>query len=173
VTSAAAVKQSRKSGNSALARPGDGRQRIVRGEEGFVGGFEGLLFGLLIFVVGTLMAANAWGVVDTKAATELAARQAARTYTEAPAASLAATSAQQAAAQALAAYGRDPARASVRLMSGTFGRCERVTISVTYPAPLLVLPWIGRVGTAERVHAVHSELVDPYRTGLPGTAVCQ
>jgi hypothetical protein len=141
-------------------------------EDGFVGGFEGLLFGLLLFIVGTLMVANAWGVVDTKTATELAARQAARTYTEAPNASVAAAVAQQAADQALAAYGRDPARASVRLLSGGFGRCQRITISVTYPAPLLVLPWIGRVGTAESVHAVHSELVDPYRTGLPGTALC-
>ena len=64
------------------------------------------------------MIANAWGVVDTKAATELAARQAARTYAEAPTVSVAASSAQQAADQALAAYGRDPAKASVRLAIG-------------------------------------------------------
>lgn len=146
--------------------------RAPRDEEGFVGGFEGLLFGLLLFVVGTLMVANAWGVVDTKAAAELAARQAARTYTEAPTASVAASSAPLAADQALAADGRDPARATVRVASGAFGRCQRITISVTYPAPLLVLPWVGRVGSAESVHAVHSELVDPYRTGLPGTAQC-
>jgi hypothetical protein len=131
-----------------------------------------LLFGLLVFVVGTLIVANAWGVVDTKEAAELAARQAARTYAEAPTAAAAASSAQTAAAQALAADGRDPLRASVRLASGRFGRCQRITISVTYPAPLLTLPWIGRIGTAESVHAVHSELVDPYRTGLPGTAEC-
>jgi hypothetical protein len=147
-------------------------RREARGEEGFVGGFEGLLFGLLLFIAGTLLVANAWGVVDTKAALALAARQAARTYAEAPTAAVAASSAQQAAAQALAAYGRDPARAVVRLESGRFGRCERITISVTYPAPLLVLPWLGRVGRAESVRAVHSELVDPYRTGLPGTAQC-
>src|SRR4029077_5031445 len=37
------------------------------GEQGFVGGFEGLLFGLLIFVAGTLLATHAWAVIDTKA----------------------------------------------------------------------------------------------------------
>jgi hypothetical protein len=38
---------------------------------------------------------------------------------------------------------------------------------------MVVLPWLGRVGTAESVHSVHSELVDPYRTGLAGTALCR
>jgi hypothetical protein len=142
------------------------------GDAGFAGGFEGLLFGALLFVVGTLMVANAWGVLDTKAATEEAARQAARTYVEAPNAALAATSAQEAADQALAGYGRDPARANVALVEGTFARCARITIAVSYPAPLVELPFIGRVGAAETVRAEHSELVDPYRSGLAGTSSC-
>jgi hypothetical protein len=53
-------------------------------EQGFVGGFEGLLFGFLIFLVGTLIVAHAWAVVDTKFAVVEAAKQAARTYVEAP-----------------------------------------------------------------------------------------
>ena len=140
--------------------------------DGFVGGFEGLLFGFLLFVAGTLLISYAWAVVDTKAATEEAARQAARTYVEASSATLAASSARSAAAAALAGYGRDPNRATVDLAVGSFGRCERVTISVEYPAPLLALPFVGRVGTGQDVRADSSELVDPYRTGLPGTSEC-
>jgi hypothetical protein len=142
------------------------------GEQGFVGGFEGLLFGFLIFVVGTLIVAHAWAVVDTKFAVVEAAKQAARTYVEAPSAALAGPEAQQAADQALAGYGRDPERASVSLESGAFGRCQRITIAVSYPAPVLELPVVGRVGTGRSVRADHSELVDPYRTGLPGTSSC-
>jgi hypothetical protein len=148
------------------------RRPVASGESGFVGGFEGLLFGLLIFIVGTLLVAHAWAVIDTKAATEAASRQAARTYVEAASSLAAASEAQQAAAAALGGYGRTPNRAHVRLASGIFGRCQRITISVSYPAPLLVLPWIGRVGLAEEVRADHAELVDPYRSGLPGTSAC-
>ena len=141
-------------------------------EEGFVGGFAGLIFGFLLFVVGTLLAANAWAVVDTKAAAVEAARQAARTYVEAPDAAAAAGAAQGAADSALSGYGRDPARARMSVVSGSFGRCERITVAVSYPAPLLVLPFVGRIGTGHIVEARHSELIDPYRSGLPGTALC-
>ena len=142
------------------------------GEEGFVGGFEGLLFGILLFVVGTLIVANAWGVVDTKFAAVEAAKQATRTYVEAPSGAVAGAEAQQAADQALAGYGRDPRRARMTLQSGSFDRCQRITIAVSYPAPLLELPFVGRVGTGEAVRAEHSELVDPFRSGLPGTSSC-
>jgi hypothetical protein len=144
----------------------------LAGEEGFVGGFEGLLFGLLIFVAGTLLATHAWAVIDTKAATEEAARQATRTYVEATSPAAAADQAQQAAADALAGYGRRAARGRVRLTSGSFGRCQRITIAVSYPTPVLMLPWVGRVGSAEWVRSQHSELVDPFRSGLPGTSAC-
>jgi hypothetical protein len=145
---------------------------VTRGDDGFAGGFEGLLFGLLLFIAGTLLVAFAWGVIDTKTAVTEAARQASRTYVEAPDAATAGGQAQAAAAAALQGYVRDPARARVRMATGSFARCGRVTISVSYPAPLFLLPFIGRVGTGETVTADHSELVDPYRTGLPGTAQC-
>jgi hypothetical protein len=141
-------------------------------DDGFVAGFEGLLFGLLIFVAGTLLVTYAWGVVDTKAATGEAAQQAARTYVEAPDAVAAAEQAYQAADAALAGFGRDPARAQVALLSGEFARCSRITIAVSYPAPLLDLPFVGPVGRSENVRSENSELVDPYRSGLPGTSAC-
>jgi hypothetical protein len=142
------------------------------GDAGFAGGFEGLLFGFLLFVAGTLLVAYAWAVVDTKAAMEDAALQGARTFVEAPSPGPAISAAEQSAADALIGYGRVPSRAEVSLAAGSFGRCQRVTISVSYPAPLLVLPFVGRIGTGQRVRAEHSELVDPYRSGLPGTAAC-
>lgn len=141
-------------------------------EDGFAGGFEALLFGLLIFVAGTLLVAYAWGVVDTKTATGEAARQAARTFVEASNDAAAKSEADQAAAAALSGYGRDPSKASVRLVDGGFARCGRITIEVSYPAPLFQLPLLGSLGRGLAVTSRHSELVDPYRTGLPGSATC-
>jgi hypothetical protein len=143
-----------------------------RGEDGFAGGFEGLLFGLLLFVAGTLLIAFAWGVLDTKTATGEAARQAVRTYVEAPDASSAPKEAQSAADAALAGYGRNPSLAKVALVGGTFARCDRVTISVSYPAPLVELPFLGPLGRGLSVQSRHSELVDPFRSGLRGVAEC-
>jgi hypothetical protein len=141
-------------------------------DEGFAGGLDGLIFGLLIFVVGTLIVAGAWGVVDTKMATGTAAQDAARTYVESDNATDAEAGARAAAGDVLAGFGRTPTRASVVLAGGFFGRCQRITIRVTYPSPLLDLPFVGRVGRGLEVSSEHSELVDPYRTGLAGTASC-
>ena len=141
-------------------------------DDGFAGGLDGLVFGLLIFVVGTLIVASAWGVVDTKMATGTAAQEAARTYVEADNATDAASGADAAAQEVLAGFGRNPSRASVVLAGGFFARCQRITIRVSYPSPLLVLPFVGRVGRGLRVSSEHSELVDPFRAGLAGTASC-
>lgn len=144
----------------------------IRGEDGFAGGFAGLLFGMLVFVTGTLLAAYAWAVVDTKTATSEAARQAARTYVEGATATQALSGAEHAAEQALSGYGRNPQQARVDLVSGGFSRCDRVTIAVSYPAPLFDLPFVGPVGRGGSVRSEHSELVDPFRSGLAGVATC-
>ncbi|MBO0693670.1 MAG: hypothetical protein J2P58_12285 [Acidimicrobiaceae bacterium] len=146
--------------------------RWSKNDEGFAGGAEGLVFGLLVFVIGTLIVASAWGVVDTKMATGTAASDAARTYVEAGNAADAATGARTAADDVLAGLGRDPSRASLAVTGGGFRRCQRITVRVGYPSPLLVLPFVGRVGRGLEVSSAHSELVDPYRAGLAGTASC-
>ena len=51
-------------------------------EHGQVGGIEGLVFGVLVFVFGALLVANAWAVVDAKSAASVAAREAARVCVE-------------------------------------------------------------------------------------------
>lgn len=146
--------------------------RRMRGDRGQVGGIEALPFGLLIFVLGTLLIANAWAVIDAKFATDAAARQAARTFVEGDDADLALAAALEAGRAAVAAHGRDPARVRIDPV-GTLElvRCERVTFEAVYDVPALSLPLIGGYGRAPfRVRSSHSELVDPFRNGLPGQA---
>ena len=44
------------------------RRHRRRGDDGFVGGAEGMLFGVVVFVFGLLLMFNAWAVVDAKMA---------------------------------------------------------------------------------------------------------
>lgn len=136
-----------------------------RGEAGVVAGGEVLALGLLTFVVGTLLIANAWAIVDAKLAVTAAAREAARAYVEAGSAVAAADAAVAAAREALAGHGRDAAAMDPFVVDGRFARCARVTIEVGYTVPALTLPWIGGLGDAT-VIGRHSEIVDPYRSGL-------
>lgn len=136
------------------------------------GGLAGLVFGCLLFVGGTLLVSYTWAVVDTKFAVVAAARQAARTYVEAPNPQAALGGASAAARQSMAGFGRRPSQTGVSLIGGSFGRCARITIRVAYPAPLFEVPFLGTLGRGQVVTADHSELVDPYRSGLPGTANC-
>jgi len=135
-----------------------------------------------VFVVGALLIANAWAVVDAKVAVDAAARQAARTFVEADLEAVAGAAGAEAAAvtaglDALAAHGRDPGRATVEMtaLDGAggqqgFSRCARVTFTATYEVPALTIPWIGGFAGGIAVTSTSSELVDPYRSGVPGTA---
>lgn len=146
--------------------------RRCRGDAGQVGGIEALPFGLLIFVVGSLLIANAWAVVDAKFATDAAARQAVRTYVEGRDAEVALEEARVAGLGAVEAHGRDRTRAVVRPVGeASLERCARVTFEAVYEVPALSLPFIGGYGRAPfRVRSTHSELVDPFRSGVPGEA---
>jgi hypothetical protein len=146
--------------------------RLAADERG-MGGVEVLPFGVLTFVIGGLLIANAWGVVDAKIATTAAAREAARAYVEAPGARQAVEAADAAARASMAGHGRDPARVEVEV-DGTFVRCAPVLAEVSYPVPAIRLPWIGGYGEVFEVRARHSEVVDPFRSGDlgPGEAIC-
>lgn len=143
-----------------------------RGQAGQVGGMEGLVFGVLVFVFGTLLVANAWGVVDAKLAATAAAREAARTFVEAASPAEAATGAVGAARDAIVAHGRRWERARVDLSGAAFARCARAEVEVSYEVPLVAVPLLGQHGRGLTVRARHAELVDPYRSGLPGAAAC-
>lgn len=138
--------------------------RLQRDEAGQIGGVEALIFGVLIFVFGTLVVVNAWGVVDAKFVTSTAAREAVRTFVEARTASAAADGAQAAAYEAMGTRPRD--RIGVELVEGTFERCSRVTMQVSYRVPFIRVPVLGGFGSAFAVASRHTELVDPYRNGV-------
>ena len=116
----------RRARSSGTAR-GPGRGAVRAGHAGFgdggqVGGVEALAFGALIFVIGTLIIANAWGVIDAKMGAAGAAREAARAFVEAPTGADAQDAAEAAATQAVEAEGRNPQRMQL-VISGTFARC--------------------------------------------------
>jgi len=147
----------------------------LRGDRGTVGGIEALPFGVLVFVVGSLLTANAWAVVDVKLAVTSASREAVRRYVEASDHDRAVNEATVVARDAIRSHGRDPDRAHLRIDHAggrPWGRCTRVTMTVSYPVPALSLPWIGGYGDAFEVRADHSEIVDPFRAGLPGASRC-
>lgn len=145
----------------------------LQGDGGQVGGIEALPFGLLIFVAGSLLIANAWAVVDAKFATDAAARQAVRTFVESDDPEGALEAARSAGLSAIESHGRDPRRARVEPV-GAAGlvRCARVTFQAVYEVPALSIPFIGGYGRAPfQVTSRHSELVDPFRAGIGGSAV--
>ncbi len=144
-------------------------------DTGQVGGIEVLPFGLLVFVVGSLLVANAWGVVDAKMAATSAAREAVRAYVEADDAADALVRADRSARAAIDGHGRRGTKATVEVRHADdrpYARCTRALVTVRYPVAALTLPFIGGYGDAFEVSATQSEIVDPYRSGLPGAAEC-
>ena len=145
---------------------------MSRDQQGQAGGVEALAFGVLVFIVGTLLVANAWSVIDAKMAASAAAREGARTYVETGTAGAdAGPSAGRAVDAALTSLGRS-GHADVMPANGEYRRCGRVVVRVTTTVPVLRLPLTGVHAGRLVVTADHAVLVDPYRTGLPGVARC-
>ncbi len=144
-------------------------------EQGLAAGAEALLFGVLIFVLGTLLFVNTWAVIDTKMATSTAAREGVRAAVETPHGGDPAEHAAAAAGAALAAHGLDPAHAVLE-PSGTWTagleRCGEVALTVRYHVPVVALPVIERRSVGFDVAGRHREIVDPYRSGLPLGGAC-
>ena len=154
---------------------GEGRRRARRrGDRGQVGGIEVLSFGFAVFVSMTLVVANAWGVVDAKLAVTSAAREAVRAYVESADSSTAAAAAARRASETLSAYGRSGARATVGepVLAGSFRRCGRVAVTVSYDLPVIAVPFFGGLGSLPPVSSTFSEVIDPFRSGLAGSARC-
>ena len=149
----------------------DGR---CRGDAGQVGGIEVLPFGFLVFVAVTLLLVNAWGVIDAKLATTSASREAVRAFVEAPGLPDATAAAEMRAFEALAAYGRDGERATIEapMLHDGYVRCGRVSLTVTYELPALEIPFLGGFGSVITVESTSTELIDPFRDGVPGVATC-
>lgn len=131
-----------------------------------VAGAGVLALGFLTFIMGGLLVANAWGVIDAKIAASSAAREAVRAYVEAPDAPSASARANRAADATLVGFGRSPAQRDPLEIQGTFARCERIVVTVTYQVPSIGLGWLGGWGGTIAAAGTHSELVDPFRSGL-------
>jgi hypothetical protein len=145
-----------------------------RTEGGFVAGLEALAFGVLIFVFGTLLILNAWGVIDAKLAVTAAAREATRAVVEADPSVPVAALARAVALETLAGHGHGDAD---RLsgdpeVAGTIARCARLSVTVAYDVPAIRIPLVGGFGSGLTVRSTHTEVVDPFRSGLPGEASC-
>jgi Flp pilus assembly protein TadG len=140
-------------------------------DAGAVGGVEVLPFGVLIFVVGSLLILNTWAVIDAKLAITAGAREGARAVVEAPVGADALAVATAAAHTALTAQGRETASSTIEV-AGVVERCSAVQVTMTYRIPAIVLPWGVGLGSGFTVTSAASELVDPLRTGLEGVADC-
>lgn len=151
--------------------------RRWRGEDGLVGGAEALIFGVLIFLGGSITILNAWAVVDAKMAVTAAAREGARAAVDAPVGAgdaevLARVDATSRAA--LEAQSKDAGNlVGAPSVSGSLTRCAPISVEVTYAVRGIRGPWLGTFGGASiEVTGRHTEVVDPFRSGLPGEAGC-
>jgi len=132
-----------------------------------------LPFGVLIFVIGSLIVTNAWGVIDAKMAVTGAAREAARTFVEADDRDGGWRSARHAAEDTISSYGRDPDDLVLSYDSDVaFERCNRVTFEAAYPVRPISLPFGIGFGDAVTVKGRHSEIIDPLASGLPTENSC-
>jgi hypothetical protein len=149
-------------------------RRSTSTESGFVAGGEALIFGMLIFVLGTIVVLNAWTVLDARFAASAAAREAVRAVVEAPIGADLDQAAIAAAGMAFEGHGRDPADLEVIWAGATEdpvqARCAEIRFRVETQVDVLVVPRFG-TRSAFRVSAVHAELIEPYRSGLEGS-VC-
>jgi hypothetical protein len=145
------------------------RVTVRRTDERGQGGLEILPFGFLVLVAGTLLVVNVWAVIDAKLATESASREAARAFVESVDPTSAHDAGVAAAREAIVGHHRDADAARYDGPgAGSFVRCARVTWSVEYDVPSLTLPFIGGFGPRLiTARSSHSEIVDPYRSGLP------
>ncbi len=142
--------------------------RRCRGDAGQVAGIEVLPFGLLVLLVGVLLIANAWAVVDARMAVALASREGARAAAETvtgPGDSQGAATA--AVHETLAGVNRDDGSLRSVTVSYPDGyrRCGQVRVEVVYEVPAISLPFIGGYGDGIDVTVTASELIDGYRSG--------
>lgn len=172
-------------------------RRLHTDQDGLSAGAEALVFGVLVFVIGSLIALNGWAVLDADLAVDAAAREATRTIVEAggaPRTTMVGTAAdgevvgpvRDVAVATMVGHGKDPAHLpdpegfAVRLVDDPWAhgsaagpvRCAPVTVHVSYPVQGIRLPVVGGWQTPIRVVGEHTEIVDPFRTGLEGTADC-
>jgi hypothetical protein len=136
-----------------------------RSESGQAGA-EILFFACLVFTALTLIIVNAWATVDAKFMVTAAAREATRAYVESESEGAAKSNAQAASDRVVASFSAHEERQQPIVVAGHFGRCQRVTIQASFEIPALQIPLFGVSIGRRTVSSTHSEVVDPYRSGL-------
>jgi hypothetical protein len=145
----------------------------LRGEGGAVGGVEILPLAAVIFLAGMLVVANLWALIEARLSVVSAAREAVRTYVEAPDHDSGWAGAEVAAVRVMGPRSAEPGRFDLELAEddpGRFSRCSRIVVRARYRVPALTVPWLGGLGQGVEVTGTATEVVDPYRDGLAGVA---
>jgi hypothetical protein len=137
-----------------------------------VAGIESVPFGLLVLVVGILLIAHTWAVVDAKFVATAAAREATRAYVESSGRDDAMGAARRAAADAVERSGRSAGSLDLRQAAAGFGRCIHSRFELSVRVPMVGVPWRSKRPSVV-VRAGQQEVVDPYRDGLAGLAECR
>lgn len=145
-----------------------------RDDAGQAGGWEIIPFGLLIFVVGTLLITNAWAVVDARQTVGDAARDGARAFVHRSDETEARLAARTAVFAATGGHGiaDDAVDLEPIRLEPDFERCAHVSVTVRTRVPAIALPFIGGFGHGFSVTATQTELIDPFRADLPDRSAC-
>lgn len=170
---------------TATLRPRHPRRRRPRfewsREDGFIAGADTLIVGTLVFVTGLVIIINTWSLMDSKFAVDAAARETVRYLAEAPVGlsnEAMENHARDIANATMAGHGKDPAVTVIQVdlpsMAQVRTRCARITVSVTQKVPTMRVPFVGSsaFGNLWSVTSDHTEIVDPFRSGLAGAAAC-
>lgn len=142
-------------------------RRRARNERGMVAGGEALAFGTLVLLVGALVLANAWSVVETRTAVDAAAREYLRAYTRADDRASGLAAGDWAARMTLTARGT-PLR-GLRIdapNAAEFGPCGRAEVTLTATVPAARLPLLGELSATD-VRVTHAELIGAHEEVTP------
>ncbi|MFZ4668524.1 MAG: hypothetical protein ACOYML_04445 [Microthrixaceae bacterium] len=141
-----------------------------RDERAMVGGGEGLFFVALLLVAGTVATVATWAVLHAQVATDGAAREYLRVFTEAPDPLTAGYQAELAARRSLSGSGLRPERIRVTPPDlRAFGPCAPATVELSVDLPGVRVPFLDALrSTTVRVR--RSELIDARREMIAGPA---
>lgn len=140
-----------------------GPNRPRRGERGVIAGGEGLAFGVLILLAGSLALINIWAIVDTRTALDAASREYLRTYTEQSSAGEALLLGDASARRVLHSRGTRTKDLTITVeQPAGFGPCSAVTVRISATVHWFKVPFLDGFGDAV-VTAENRELVDAHR----------
>lgn len=144
--------------------------RTFRGQSGVLAGSDGVVFGMLILLAGSLALVNIWAVIDTRAALDAAAREYLRSYTEQRSPAAASAAGAHAAQEVIARRGSPVGGLTIQEPDpSTFGPCQLAQVVIEAQVPAARLPFLDDVGT-RTIRVTHRELVDPHREVIRGPA---